>query len=171
MRLKLISAKNILPVKFFYVDELSDVIVIAGPNGVGKTRLIQGLLQYFQSPRPNSNIQLVLEATCEDERNDWGKNKIDTNLPEDCQKLVQTLQKGRRRRNWKSSVLNFESDRTIQQINPFQFSWDNLDPWEESVGWSMTFGGLRRGFKTPFILSSEKSQVKESKSHEKQRSL
>ncbi|MEW6739310.1 MAG: AAA family ATPase [Nitrospirota bacterium] len=146
MRLISIYIKNILPVKLFNVDDLSDVIVIAGPNGVGKTRLIQGLLQYFQQPRPNSNIRLVLEATCEDERNDWGKNRIDTNLPEDCQKLVQTLQKGRRRRNWKSSVLNFESDRTIQQINPFQFSWDNLDPWEESVGWSMTFGGLRARF-------------------------
>ncbi|MBT9167617.1 MAG: hypothetical protein DDT19_00955 [Syntrophomonadaceae bacterium] len=146
MRLKSIYTKNIPPVKLFNVDDLSDVIVIAGPNGVGKTRLIQGLLQYFQSPTSNPNIRLVLEATSDDERNDWGKTSLDTSLNEDAHKLTRTLQKARSRGNWKSSVLNFESDRTIQQINPFQFSWDFFDPWEESIGWNTTFSGLRDRF-------------------------
>src|SRR5690349_9166327 len=110
MRLKSISARNILPVKEFVVDDLSDVVVIAGPNGVGKTRLIEGFLSYFQSLN-SSTIRFVVEATCQSERLEWGQNLLDTGNSADAQKLVRTLQSNRRRANWQSSVLNFESDR------------------------------------------------------------
>jgi len=49
LRIKKISATEVLPVKNFEVDNLSDLVVIAGPNGVGKTRLITALLQNFQN--------------------------------------------------------------------------------------------------------------------------
>lgn len=49
MRIKAIRARNISPVKVFEVESLSDVVVIAGPNGVGKTRLVNALLAYFQN--------------------------------------------------------------------------------------------------------------------------
>ena len=49
MRIKRISVSDIAPVKRFDVDDLSDLVVIAGPNGVGKTRLVSGLLSLFQS--------------------------------------------------------------------------------------------------------------------------
>lgn len=44
---------------------------------------------------------------------------------------------------WRSSVLNFESDRSIQAINPYNFTWDLPDPDEEKVGWDTTFGRFR----------------------------
>lgn len=40
MRISEIYASDIPPVKLFSADQLSDVVVLAGPNGVGKTRLI-----------------------------------------------------------------------------------------------------------------------------------
>jgi len=39
MRIKSITAKNVPPVKLFQTGDLSDIIIIAGPNGVGKSRL------------------------------------------------------------------------------------------------------------------------------------
>jgi hypothetical protein len=146
MRLKAIDAKNIPPVKRFKVDELSDVIVLAGPNGVGKTKLIGGLLQYFQNPHPNPDRRLLIEATSESERTDWGKEILDTSVAEDSQKLLVALQKSKRRSNWESSVLNFESDRSIQQISPYSFNWDAADPFLEVLGWNMGFGNLRDRF-------------------------
>jgi len=146
MRLKEIYSQNILPVKRFDVADLADVIVIAGPNGVGKTRLIEGLLQYFQGPGVSPTMRIVVEATCEKERQDWGQALLDTANQEDVNKLVQTLQQNRRRSSWSSSVLNFESDRTIQQINPYNFSWDYTDPWTELLGYNIGFGGLRGRF-------------------------
>ena len=69
MRIKRISAQDIAPVQAFIAEDLKDLVVIAGPNGVGKTRLVNGLLSYFQNPRPNrrgahlTNPSFIIEAT------------------------------------------------------------------------------------------------------------
>jgi hypothetical protein len=108
MRLRSMTARDVQPVKYFAAENLSDVIVLAGPNGVGKTRLINGLVNCFQAPINNAQVALVLEATSQSERTEWGKNQLDTRNVPDAQKLTQTLQKSRRRSNWESSVVNFE---------------------------------------------------------------
>lgn len=56
MRIRSIEVKNHPPVLDFAVDQLSDVIVLAGPNGVGKTRLIEALNQKFQNPTGFGNV-------------------------------------------------------------------------------------------------------------------
>ena len=127
----------------FVVQDLSDAIVLAGSNGVGKTRLIQHFLQYFQNLRVRPNLSMVLEATCKEESEKWGKNALDTSRPEDAQLLLQTLKANRRRRNWRSSVIYFESNRAIQQVKAYPFTWDIKDPDEEITSWNATFGGLQ----------------------------
>ena len=143
MRLDAIYATNIPPVKKFEVSDLSDVVVLAGPNGVGKTRLVNRLLAHLQSPQPAADIRLVITATTKEETELWSKDCLDTQDPEDCRKLQETLQRNTRRTKWRSSVLNIESDRTIQAIKPFSFSWDLDDPDEENISWDITFRMLR----------------------------
>ena len=146
MLIRAIRANDILPVRRFDVEGLSDVIVLAGRNGVGKTRLIQGLINYFQNPTAHKNIQIVVNATCDKEKETWGKIQLDTTQPQDAQLLQRTLQENRFRKNWKSSVINIESDRSIQKINPYAFSFDVVDPDKEEVGWNSTFFGLRNRY-------------------------
>jgi predicted ATPase len=152
MRLRAIYAAKVNPVKLFSVEDLSDIVVLAGPNGVGKTRLVETMLASFRNPNAyrggaaQPNLRFVVEATSPAERKEWGKDLLDTADPSDAQKLVQTLQKGRRRSNWQSSVLNFESDRTILQIQPYPFTWDYKNPFEEGVGWDVSFSGLKTRF-------------------------
>jgi ABC-type cobalamin/Fe3+-siderophores transport system ATPase subunit len=45
-----IFARDVQPIRLANIQNMSDVVVIAGPNGVGKTRLIGGLLQHIQNP-------------------------------------------------------------------------------------------------------------------------
>jgi ABC-type cobalamin/Fe3+-siderophores transport system ATPase subunit len=146
MKLKLIEARNVLPVREFSVDNLSNVVVLAGSNGVGKTRLIQGLLQALQSGGSYPNIRFIIESTSNVEHAQWGKSLLDTSFPEDAHKLALTLQKNRRRTKWESSVIQFESDRSIQQIQPYNFTWDIIDPWEEMIDWSYSFSALKNRF-------------------------
>jgi ABC-type cobalamin/Fe3+-siderophores transport system ATPase subunit len=151
MRLRAIQATNINPVKFFAVEGLSDLVVLAGPNGVGKTRLIETILTSIRNPIGRGsvsqlNVKLTLEATNSVERQEWGKEILDTADPEDAQKLTRTLQKSRKRSNWRSSILNFESDRTILQVQPLAFTWDYQDPFNEGVGWDVSFSRLRDRF-------------------------
>jgi len=146
LRIDSITVKDALPVRRFEVAELSDVVVIAGANGVGKTRLMQALVQAFQGPSPANPVQLGIQATSPDERTDWGKTSLNTSGQADCQLLVKSLKKTRQRTRWEGSVIHFESDRTIQRIEPYSFSWDIADPWEENIGWNLTFGGLKARF-------------------------
>ena len=146
MRLSKIDITDVPPVKKFTVGGLSSTVILAGPNGVGKTRLVQALLSHLQNPHGVKSVRVIIEATTPEEREDWGQRVIDSADDAQAAKFIASLQKTRRRTKWRSSVINFESDRSIQKITPFNFSWDIQDPWEEDIGWNTTFGGLRARF-------------------------
>ena len=136
MKLVAIEADEIPPVKRFYVDEMSDVVVLAGPNGVGKTRLVNALLSYFRGTA--SKIRLRIDATCQVEVDAWQKRSLDTKLEADRALLLKTIHKSQRRGSLESAVLNFESDRRVQAIGPPPFTWNVADPWLESINWDPT---------------------------------
>src|SRR5947209_3897673 len=77
MRLTSISVRNSPPVTRFDVATLSDVVVIAGPNGVGKTRLTQRIIDQLRSGQPNPDIHLAISATSPEELSAWGKSELD----------------------------------------------------------------------------------------------
>jgi len=147
MRLRSISVRNALPVRYFAVDNLSDLIVLAGPNGVGKTRLLQRIMDYLRGAVPNPDVKGQIEATSAEERKSWGgRTTLDMESAEDMALFRTTLQVNRRRRNLRSNLVNIESDRTIQQLQPLAFAWDMPDPEDEDIQWDVTFGGMRNRF-------------------------
>jgi predicted ATP-binding protein involved in virulence len=146
MRLKSFEVLNNSGLDHVSVENLSDVVVIAGPNGVGKTRLIRLLMDFFRAPEPKADIRATLEATSDWERKNWGKSSVTTADAEDAQSLRNTLQRTQRRSNYKSTILNFDSDRAISQVKPFNFTWDISDPYEEDLGWDISYSYLRDRF-------------------------
>jgi predicted ATPase len=146
MRLRGIEIIGIEPVRKFSIEGLTGIIVLAGPNGVGKTRILDAILRGFQRSTNNSTLRttrLLIEATNDNERNTWRKPLLDTSVAGDAQKLIALLQSTPRIRSaWVSSVIQFESDRTIQKVQPVPFSFDMPDPWNETIGWETTFRGL-----------------------------
>ncbi len=144
MRLNSISVRNVPPVRLFAAGELADVVVIAGPNGVGKTRLLQQLVKRLRSGGIDGDFQAIIQATCEEERSSWGgKESLDLSSTEDMPAFMQTLQAVRMRSKWRSSLVNIESDRTITQLRPLAPSWEYVDPTEENVPWEQTMGFMR----------------------------
>lgn len=146
MRLNSFRAADVAGLHLVDVSALSDIVVLAGPNGIGKTRLLQALINFFQNPNPNQSLQVVLEATSPSETTAWGQQTLSTYVQPDAQKLRLFLQRPQRRNRYRSTILNFESDRTITQIQPFAFSWAFSDPFEEDVGWNVSYGYLRNRF-------------------------
>ncbi|BAZ93877.1 uncharacterized protein FOKN1_1481 [Thiohalobacter thiocyanaticus] len=145
MRIKSIHAQNTQPVELFAVNDLSDLVVIAGPNGIGKTRLISAFIAFFQNPNAGQ-IKFEIQSTSKAEEEAWGKRSLNTENAQDSNLLRTTLQQNRRRRNFSGSVLYYESNRTIQNIKPLSFQWEMADPWEEQVSWNFGFGGLAGRF-------------------------
>jgi len=146
MRLAAITVANIGGLDRIEISELSDVVVFAGPNGVGKTRIIHALIQFFRDPRAGGNIHINVEPTSDLERSAWKGNRLDTANGEDAARLREVLQRPQRRNRYRSTVLNFESDRSIRQVKPFTFSWDFVDPYEEDVGWDQSYSFLHDRF-------------------------
>jgi len=157
MRIHAIRAKDIPPVENFEVENLSDLVIVAGANGVGKTRLINALLQYLQNFN-NPNISFTIEATDKTEESAWNKKILDTSDATDIGLLKTTLQQNRFRRNFVSSILYYESDRSIQKIKPYTFTWDTPDPWVEQVSWNIACGGLRNRFQDTLHAIFKKMQ-------------
>ena len=147
MKIKKITA-IIPPIKNFMADDLKDLVVIAGPNGVGKTRLVNGVINYFQTFQSKSrrtgvpHWNFVIEATDQSESDAWGRSELDTTGIDQVATLQSFLQLSRRRRNFRNSILYYESNRTIQQVKPFAFQFDMPDPWEEKVSWNCALTGL-----------------------------
>ena len=71
MRLTSIKVTDIGGLDHVEVSDLSDVVVFAGPNGVGKTRLIHALIQFFRNPTSGSNIEIGVESTSDLELGVW----------------------------------------------------------------------------------------------------
>jgi len=165
MKLIRFAVTNQPPIKTFSIDSLSDVIVFAGPNGVGKTRLLEALLNCFRNPGSTPNVQVTVEATSPEEIRLWdGRSKLDTSNSTEAQTLRSVLQRGRKRGQLRSGVLNFDSQRTLEAVKPYPFSFSFLDPYEEEIGWDFTFQSARSRFQDVVHslhrkLRSQKEQI------------
>ena len=174
MKIKSITLKNVPPIKNFQIDNLSDLVVIAGTNGVGKTRLIKSILQYLQGGAIANPVRFIIKATSDTEKQIWKKDTLDTIQGSDHQLLIQTLQKNKKRKNFKSSVLNYDSNRSMINIQPMPFSFDIPDPDEEEVGWNKSFESLSYRFQDTQhaifkkIRSYDKKITERYKTHQKE---
>jgi ABC-type cobalamin/Fe3+-siderophores transport system ATPase subunit len=142
MRLHTVTIRNSGPVKLISAENLADVVVLAGPNGVGKTSIINAIVEHLRNPNPSQHVQLTIQTTRADERTRWTKDAITTANSDDASKLRSTLQRNQRRNSYQSSVLHFDSDRAIRNIQSYTFSWDIGNPLMEDVGWDLGFSKL-----------------------------
>jgi energy-coupling factor transporter ATP-binding protein EcfA2 len=144
MRIKAFEITRVGPIKRVFVDGLADVVVFAGPNGVGKTNIDTALIRCAREPL-NAQAQgtwMVVEATCDSERNEWKKDLLDTRDPADGQILRSQLTRGQRRNRYQSSFLNFDSDRAVRNVQQYPFGWDIGNPLTEEVGWDLGLQAL-----------------------------
>ncbi|MDA9424017.1 AAA family ATPase [Bradyrhizobium sp. CCBAU 53380] len=142
MRIKAFEIRNVGPIRHVSVDGLADVVVFAGPNGVGKTHINTALINSARDPQHTQTTWMIVEATSEKERAAWKKPLLDTRIPEDAQILRIQLQRNQRRNSYESSFLNFDSDRAVRNVQQYTFGWDIGNPLTEEVGWDLTFGSL-----------------------------
>jgi predicted ATPase len=142
MRIRSFEVKKVGPIKLVNVDELADVVVIAGPNGVGKTNIGNAILQLARNPIPNPNTSFMIEATDIGERSQWGKSILNSMDSGDANILKRHLQRSQRRKGYKGSFLNFDSDRAIRNVQTYNFTWNIGNLYTEDLGWDFGFSPL-----------------------------
>lgn len=142
MRIRSFAIQKVGPLKLVKVADLADVVVFAGPNGVGKTHINNALIQCARNPTDVSKIWMEIEATNATERDNWKKTRLDTRVPADAALLQNALRRSQRRNKYQSSFLNFDSDRAVRNVQQYQYTWDIGDPFQEEVNWDLAFGLL-----------------------------
>jgi ABC-type cobalamin/Fe3+-siderophores transport system ATPase subunit len=141
-----IAIRNKPPIQNFQVSDLSSIVVLAGPNGIGKTRLIQEIINLLKNPRSDSSINITIKATSPEEVSAWGKDSLSTLDNDDLQRLRYHLQKNRKRGKWTNSIVYLDSLRSFEPIHNFQWSWDFRDPLDEEINWDLLFNPFKNRF-------------------------
>lgn len=93
MRLHSFRIENYPPIGKFEVTDLADLVVLAGRNGVGKSKITEALIQLFSRNTPIAWGSLRVQPTSEQERNAWQGRTLDTTNPQDCALLHGSIAK------------------------------------------------------------------------------
>ncbi len=131
MRIKELHLKNWKVIREASFVELGNFVVIAGPNGVGKTKVKEAIVHIFQNRgNPPDGSSVVLEATNEEELSAWKSSEV--TLPQPFwNSFFATAQK---RLKTKSRLIQIDSNRSIDTVNFQQLTFNQIgDPEEENV--------------------------------------
>lgn len=144
MRIKELKLQNWRVVRQADFEELSDFVVIAGPNGVGKTQIKEAIVHIFQNGgNPPHGSKVILEATNNEESTVWGTHELQ--LPEP--KFWGLFTKNNKRLKTKSRLIQIDSNRIVDTVNFNQLTFQAIgDPEQEEVGFTYGFDNVKNRF-------------------------
>ncbi len=114
MKIESLQIKDYLPIKFLKIEKLGDIVIIAGANGSGKTRLKAAIVQTLQG---SPQMTLTLRATRDEEIKKFNGSTITVNQG-NTNNILQEYVNSRRfgRGEFVGSLVQVDSDRNIRTI-------------------------------------------------------
>lgn len=144
MRIQELHLKDWRVIRQADLLDLSDYVVVAGPNGVGKTHIKEAIVYIFQNggnPPPNSKV--VLQATSPEEISEWGSDEVV--LPQGFWNSF--FSRNNKRLKTKSRLIQIDSNRSVESVNFQQLTFQSIgNPEEEEVGWDYGINNIRNRF-------------------------
>lgn len=133
MRIKHIKITEHKPIKNLEINDLGNIVIIAGANGAGKTRLKQAIVSTLQG---NSLIDLTIESTRKEEEDPkyFGSDSLEVRKGVPNQTLknyINSRQYGSGR--YVGSLVQIDSDRSIQTLKYNPVNWLGGDPDDAAV--------------------------------------
>lgn len=127
MKLTSIEISDFAPIKYLKIENLGDIIIVAGANGSGKTRLKNAIVQTLQG---GSQLTMCLKATRDEETASFQGNEIKTQQGQVNTILKQYIQNRRFgvRARYIGSLVQIDSHRNIQTVSYSQVNWLGSDP-------------------------------------------
>ncbi len=131
MKITSLEIKDFPPIKNLKIENLGDVVVIAGANGSGKSRLKEAIVGALQG---SGQMSLSLIATREKEREDFGGSEISTVQGSNNSILTKYIQNRKYGKGqYVGSLVQIDSRRNIQTIQYNPIGWRVSDPDEQET--------------------------------------
>lgn len=127
MKITSLEIVDFPPIKKLKIENLGDIVIIAGANGSGKTRLKNAIVQTLQG---GSQIAMTIGATRKEEIESFSGEFISTLQGQSNEILTQYIQNRRfgGRARYVGSLVQIDSRREIQTLNYTQVNWLGSDP-------------------------------------------
>lgn len=144
MKIQKLHLKDFEVIRDIELDNLSNFVVIAGPNGVGKTKIKDAICFIFQNNgNPPSGSSVVLEATNQEESSNWGSDAIE--LPNNS--FWSFFSKRRRKIKTQARLIQIDSGRQIESIQFQQINFSQIgNPEDEEVENNYSYQKIRERF-------------------------
>jgi len=132
MKITSLEIKNYQPIKSLKMDNLGDIVIIAGANGAGKTRLKEAIVQTLQG---SPQMSLSIKSTKPEEKTKFGNtDSITVQQGQQNQVLNQYMQSRRfGRGKYVGSLVQIDSQRNIETIKYNQISYQVTDPDDQET--------------------------------------
>lgn len=131
MKITSLEIKDYPPIKNLKMEGLGDIVIIAGANGSGKSRLKEAIVSTLQG---SNQMSISLLATRDKEREDFGSETLTTTQGTQNPTLAEYMRKRRfGRGQYVGSLVQIDSQRNIQTTQYQQVSWQVSDPDENET--------------------------------------
>ncbi|MFA6024706.1 MAG: AAA family ATPase [Candidatus Gracilibacteria bacterium] len=162
MKIQSLEIKDFPPIKNLKFENLGDIVIIAGANGSGKTRLKGALVQTLQG---DSQLTLTVLATREEETTAFRGTSITTQQGQVNQSLQQYIQNRRfgGRARYVGSLVQIDSDRNIKTVNYPQVNWLGSDPDDSDTPYNWGYGNFTSRWQDFMTYIYQKYAVRDKK--------
>lgn len=133
MKIISLEIKDYQPIKSLKMDDLGDVVIIAGANGAGKTRLKDAIVQTLQG---NPVLSMTIQATRpeEEEQKYFGIKILEVNQGVNNQILTNYISSRKYGLGkYVGSLVQIDSQRNIETIKYNQISYQVTDPDDQET--------------------------------------
>lgn len=141
MQITSLEIVNFPPINNLKIEGLGNIVIIAGANGSGKTRLKDAIVQTMQG---GSQISINLQATREEEVKAFQGDSISTKqgqVNEVLKKYIENRRFGGRAR-YIGSLVQIDSHRNIQTVNYKPVNWYGSDPDDIETPYNWGYGNF-----------------------------
>jgi predicted ATPase len=133
MKLKSIKIVDYKPIKNLEIDNLGDIVIIAGANGSGKSRLKQAIVETF---RGNPQMDITIESTRKEEEDQkyFGAKTIEVKKGQQNDILSNYINSRKYGAGiYVGSIVQIDSDRSVQTAKYTPVNWLGGDPDDKAA--------------------------------------
>jgi ABC-type cobalamin/Fe3+-siderophores transport system ATPase subunit len=136
MKIKSLHLTDYPPIHNVEIKELGEIVVIAGANGAGKSRLKDAIIQTFQ-PDATPQLDIEIEATRSEEKNNyWQSNSLVMTKGSANPTLHTYLRTRTKGGTYTGAVIHIDSQRQINNVQYPQLSLSTTDPDDAEIDYS-----------------------------------
>ncbi|HNE04904.1 MAG TPA: AAA family ATPase [Anaerolineales bacterium] len=141
MRIERITLTDYPPIKNIDIQISANLVIVAGANGSGKTRLKEAIIYPFATAH-ESQISLLLRSTTPDEESILGQEYLEINQGKISTTLRNYLQTRTGKNAFSGSIIQIESNRTVRPVQFQSITSSTPDPDEQGLDHSLYLDNL-----------------------------